>query len=373
MPAQSSKIPAQPSTITGLTLTFIATQPCYDIVPVTDGFVGPCTFGYGNGGDAATGPAFIGNDGVVTGLPDPYNFSRYFSDGADNLVAKDSMPPGPLLVIEPTSGAVKKAIPLPYSKAWLIGLTGTTAVLGSATSGDGGSRMMAYDVSGAKKWDVPFPDPGRMHVEVTPAGVLVFELTEKTGKKETRPPTPRARMLRLDDGSTLWDRSGKGLGVPVYEPVVGGVDRGGQTRAGRSVLSQRVGRTVLYDNAGVPRSLTTGAPTGRGPGPSAGAVAYEDDLILTNPLRRMTPDGETVWTLQDTSGTPATDGKTLVVLDTNDLVVLDPATGQRLGQTPDATAPLNPCGPTEIIVATPRVLITGGWCRAGTSVYTVNM
>ena len=277
--AQPSTSPAQPSTLTGLTVAFNAAKPCYDIVRVTEGFVGRCIFGSGSSNKAATGPAFIGNDGAVTGLPDPYNFTSYFSDGANNLVAQDSKSPAPtpepLLVIEPTSGAVKKAIPLPYSSARLIGLTGTTAILGVATGGDGGSRMMAYDVSGAKKWDVSFPDPGRMHVEVTPAGVLVFEIV-------TRPSTPRARTLRLEDGSTLWDRSGEGLGVRAYEPSVNGVDRGGQRRADRSVLSQRVGRTVLYDNAGVPRSLATGAPTGRGAGPSAGAVAYEDDLILTN-------------------------------------------------------------------------------------------
>jgi hypothetical protein len=226
--------------------------------------------------------------------------------------------------------------------------------------------MMAYDISGAKKWDVPVPDPGRMHVEVTPAGVLVFEIV--TGRSN-----PRARMLRLDDGSTLWDRSGEGLGVPAYEPVVGGVDRGGQRRADRSVLAQRVGRTVLYDNAGVPRSLATGEPTGRGAGPSAGAVAYDDDLILTNPLRRMTPNGKTVWKLEDTSGALATDGKTLVVLGTNDLVLLDPATGRRLGQAPDPSAPRDPCGSTqEIIVATPRVIIAGGCPLGATSIYTVN-
>ena len=355
---------AQPSTITGLTLTFNLAQPCYNLVPVTGGFVGRCISGTGSSNKAATAPALIRNDGAVTDLPRPPNFSRYFADDAGDLVVHD-MFQAPLLVIEPTSGAVKKATPLPFPHAELIGVTGTSAIMGRGETdadGRGTGRVMAYDVSGAKKWDVPNPDfvrraDVRLHVEVTHAGVLVFEENEETSDKTA----PRARMLRLDDGSTLWDGSGRGISVTAPE------------RVGRTVLSKRVGRTVFYDDAGVPRSLATGAPTGRGAGPSPGAVAYEDDIILTNPLRRMTPKGKTVWTLQDTSGTPATDGKTLVVLGTKDLVVLDPATGRRLGQAPDPSAPLEECGTTELIVATPRVITAGACTRAGTAVYTVNM
>jgi len=366
-PAQPSTIPAQPSTITGLTLTFIATRrpagvsvgltgSCYGIVPVPGGFYGRCISGYGSGGDPATGVNLIGNDGVITDLPDPTKLLSFFADGA-NMVSQETFPePAPLLVIEPTSWAVKKAIPLPSPAPSLMGVNGTTAILVKS-----GPRVMAYDLSGAKKWDVPLPDFVKpMNVEFTPAGVLVFEDNEVHGETSAT----HATMLRLDNGSALWARSDKGL----------------------SVRPGRVGRTVFYDNAGVPRSLATGERRGRAAGSSAelgrvtargrqasiatGAVAYEDDLILSDPLRRITPEGKTVWMLPGTSGTLATDGKTLVVLSTtNELVVLDPATGRRLGQAPDPSPNDIPCSASELIVASPRVVLA---CTTGTAVYTVS-
>jgi len=340
--------PGKPSTTAALTLTFVAARSCAQIVPVTGGLVGNCIFGYTSGKDAYTLEGLIGDDGAVTPLPVsvPRGLDQpLFADGAGNLVAEGTLnpPASALLVIEPTSGAVKKAIPLPSPTPRLIGVTGTTAVLvGSQNGADG--RVMAYDLSGMKKWDVPSPDFVKLiQAEITPAGVLVLE----DGADPKAPSATRATMRRMDDGSALWEGSGEGL----------------------SVAPERVGRTVLYDDAGVPRSLATGMPTGSGPGTAAG-VAFQDDLILSDPLRRITPQGTSVWTLQGTSGDPAADGKTLVVLGTNDLVVLDPATGRRIGQAPDPSPNVPSCGLSYVVVASPRVILAHPCNEAGTAVYT---
>jgi len=350
-PTSQAGGPATPST-TGITLAFVAARSCNHIVPVTGGFVGSCIIGYGAGRDPHSGAFLIRGDGAVTPFPGPTAFGQpWFADSAGNLVAQGTVnpPASALLVIQPTSGAVKKAIPLPSPTPRLIGVTGTTAVLASSqNSGDG--KVMAYDLAGTKKWDLQFPDFVKpLEAEITPAGVLVFE----EGGDRTTSPATHATMRRLDDGSALWDGSGNGL----------------------SLTPARVGRTVLYDNAGIPRSLATGEPTGPGPGPSTSpstGVAYQDDLILTDPLRRVTPQGVTVWTLQGTSGTPGTDGKTLVVLGTNDLVALDPATGRRLGQAPDPSPNVPSCGLNFLLVASPRVILAHPCNEAGTAVYTVN-
>lgn len=318
------------------------------MVPVTGGFFGRCIIGYGAGRDPRSGLSLIRNDGTVVPFPGPNSLSSpYFLDGAGDVVAEGTInPPAPVLfVVEPTSGAVKNAIPLPAPTPRLIGVTGTTAILAHSTSSND-NRVIAYDLSGTKKWEVPFPDFVKpMQVEITPAGVLVFEY----GVDRPVPPATHATMLRLDDGSALWAGSGEGL----------------------SVAPERVGQTVFYDNAGVPRSLATGAPTGPGASPSSSAgVAYQDDLIITDPLRRITPRGETIWTQKGTPGTPATDGKTLVVLGTEDLVALDPATGRRLGQAPDPSPNIPSCGTNYLFVASPLVVLDHQCNQAGTAVYT---
>lgn len=344
--------PSKLSTTAGLTQAFAVGQSCDYVVPFTGGLFGNCIIAYGPGYDPISGLSLIRNDGTVVPFPGPKSVRPpSFRDNAGDLVAMGTVnsTASALLVFEPTSGAVKKAIPLPTPRPRLIGVTGTTAILAREDN-----WVMAYDLSGAKKWEVPFSgfmEPIR--VVVTPAGVLVFQ----NGNDSPVPPTTPATMLRLDDGSALWTGTGQGL----------------------NSVQQRLGRTVFYDNVGVARSLATGEPTGPGasaspPASSSAGVAYQDDLIITNPLRRITPQGEPVWTLEGTSGTPATDGKTLAVHGTDDLVVLDPSTGRRLGQAP---APFgnNSCsnfGGTYLLVASPLVVLAGLCPQSGTAVYTFN-
>lgn len=180
--------PSKRSTTAGFTLAFAAPQSCEYLVPVTGGLLGHCVIEYGPGYDPISRPSLIRNDGSVVSFPGPKSVTYpWFHDDGGDLVAVGTVnsTASVLLVFEPTSGAVKKAIPLPTRRPRLIGVTGTTAILAR-------------------------------------------------GEKGSWPMTSQVR--RLDDGSALWTGAGEGL----------------------SAAHGRVGRTVLYDNAGVPRvRLTT--------------------------------------------------------------------------------------------------------------------
>ncbi len=153
---------------------------------------------------------------------------------------------------------------------------------------------------------------------------------------------------------------------------------------GSDALSN-MGHAVFYDAKGGVWSLATGASAGAGAPqdtltPNGGssyldfaagvAATYQDDLIVSNPLRRVSPSGAVVWSLPGTTGIVASDGKVILVLGRDAVVAVDPGSGKTLAQAP--TSPSGNCSGTLHVLG--RLAVVGSKCvKSDTTAYTIGL
>lgn len=354
----------------GLAQAFVQPLGCFDMVAVDRGIFGKCYLSQDDArhlvikDDGSVSPlaeagavTSIGKEAAVSTEGDLVAVGRLKS--ADPLAAE---PVGPeqLLVLELPAGKVKRAIPLPPppegTVSILEGVTGNTAVVQQYK--DGVTRLVAYDVGGAKRWDVQVPEvPDGVETQVAEDVLLTSSSLPAPCPSAGACPRTRYRVAArsIKDGAVLWSKDREvGLAQGLTAPL-------------------NVGRKVLYDSRGGPLSLATGEPAGAGVptealsrdseggflafGPSA--VTYEDDLILSDPLRRITPSGQEVWSLPGTTGTPATNGRVLLVRGRGALLALDPSTGRTVAQAPLADASRT-CQPTLQVLGS--LAVAGSSC-----------
>ena len=369
-PAQASA----PSIPKGFSQAFVTATNCRLFVRVSRGLIGACAVPNSDPRRPIQDRQFrlFSATGVGASLAGNVDsFDGWAADSRGDLVTvRDrgfphlEIPgvPGPyeLLVVDPSSGKVKKAVKLPGTVGpRLVGVSGTTAVLDvpiydprSPPRGHIGpyyeQRLVAYDVSGAKRWDVPYSPESPNFAQVVGDVVLI------SGDVGPTPPSSlnNASMvvLRLADGKALWRAA-----LPMRHcPPEHECPPGAQMAVGPAP-----GHSVFYDTDGVAWSLTTGAQVGPGASHDPAAVTtmktatpryipdlfvtYHDDLIVSDPLRRITPAGTQLWSVPGNSGLVGTDGRALVVVDHGVLAVVDPATGTTVAQVAASVAPVPSC------------------------------
>lgn len=321
----------------GLSQAFVVNQSCYSLVPVAGGLFGACSPSTHLGGGLGD-PQLISEIGESTLLPPTVKIDPpWTSTPSGDLVAVGTVKPtdplaakgelqAQLLLLQPGSGTVKTSVPLGLAageEARVGGISGSTVVL--SVHGSDTERLVAYDVSGPKRWDERTQYSGtRSNVQVA-GGTVIASGDDVTGGGDMKYVTAR----RVSDGSLMWTQR-RPSGLPRlgdgYPPAAS------------------VGRTVFYDEAGAAWSIATGASAGIG-GHRGGedfiarlllgnSAVIDDDIILSSPLRRVTPTGTEVWSIPGTTGFPAVSGHTLMVLGDGALVALDPSSGRRLAQAP---------------------------------------
>jgi hypothetical protein len=401
----------------GFSQAFVTATSCRSFAQVSGGLIGACAV-------ASSDPRPIVQDRQLrlfsdTAITAPLagkvdSFYGWSADSRGDLVTvRDrgspytvSQPPwvpGPyeLLVVKPSSGQVKKAVKLVGAVApRLVGVSGTTAVLvvpiydpSSPSRGHLGpqyeERLVAYDVSGAKRWEVPYI-AGLSTEFVQVIGDVVLMLVEAGPKPPSLPKDDSVLVRRLADGKPLWQAALPRLDCPP-DRSCGAADA--------IVTGPAPGHGVFYDTDGVAWSLTTGTPVGPGASLDPAAVVtlkaarsgyspdrvvtYHDDLIVSDPLRRITPAGTQLWSVPGNSGLVGTDGRTLLVVDHEVLTAVDPATGATLAQASARLAPVPSCSDTMVAGCTwrtcqptlevlPGLAAVGGGCDQNpTTVYRI--
>jgi hypothetical protein len=364
-----------PSSLKGFSQAFVTATSCHSFVQVSRGLIGACAV-------PSSDPRLVVQDrqillfsdtGIATSLPGKVDsFYGWSADSRGDLVtvrdrgfphpANPQVPwvPGPyaLLVVNPSSGQVRKAVELPGAVGpRLVGVSGTTAVLvvpiydpstpGGRMGPAPAERLVAYDVSGAKRWDVPYI-PGLSTEFVQVIGDVVLILVEAGPTPPSLPKDNSVLVRRLADGKPLWQTP---LPRPDCRP-----DRACPPRAAIAT-APAPGHSVFYDTDGVAWSLSSGARVGPGASRDPTAVAvlngaryspghvvtYQDDLIVSDPLRRITPAGSQLWSVPGNTGLVGTDGRALLIVDHGVLAAVDPATGTIVARASARLAPVPFC------------------------------
>ncbi len=341
---------------------------------MSGGLFGEC-FDYSGGPSPTPHDQLITPSGSTTPLPSILALRpAWFPGPGATVVALGTVTPSgapvaaaiKLLVVRPQPWTVTNAITISDTQISdppsLFGVTGDTALV--LVPSGATEQIMAYDLNGTRLWDVALGgsqnDPA---IAVTSAGVLY--------SVPISPFASTVALLDLSNGAVKWTAT---------RPV--GLSQTGTTSA--------VGLSVFYDANGAAWSLNTGATAGPGASayaPTTGlqfgvnAVTYQNDLVMSDPFIRVTPEGNQVWSVALTTGEVAADGQVLLAMDDSGIVDdLNPATGTTAAQAHQRAGPfVSNCQP-ELTVAGADVVAAGigagtvpnaGCINGSTEVYTV--